>query len=63
MKTREELLEMLDNVSATAQNLLGLNVFGRLHEAHPADTSHRTKIIEEARAVCDAELRPNGDEE
>lgn len=55
--TREELLEILDNVSAAAQNLLGLTVFGRTYEAHPADTAQRTKIIEEARIICDAELR------
>jgi hypothetical protein len=50
--TRSELLEMLDNVSAAARNMLAVR------SCDGPDAQHRKKMIDEARAVCDAELRP-----
>ena len=56
--TRDDLLEMLDNVSAAAENMLA---HARKHMGE-ADLAQRTKIITEAREVCDAELRPEKEE-
>ena len=56
--TRDDLLEMLDNVSAAAENML-THFRDRMSEA---DIDQRIRIINEARAVCDAELRSENDE-
>lgn len=55
MKTRAELLEVLDSVSAAAETMLAVLVSKRLIGAE--DLLHRTAIVDEARALCDAELR------
>jgi hypothetical protein len=52
-RTRAELLEMLDNVSAAARNMLAQMPY----DPQNSDYVQRTKIIEEARSVCDDELR------
>lgn len=47
--TREQLLEMLDNVSAAARNLI-VQFGGQLYRS---DAAQRRSIIDEARALCD----------
>ncbi len=56
--TYEELLEMLDNVSATAENMYLQLAKANLHTADDARSRQRT--ILEARALCDRLLRPEG---
>lgn len=55
--TYDELLEMLDNVSASAENML------LVLKMNPADWRRRNKIITEAREVCDRLLRAEESEE
>lgn len=51
----DELLEMLDNVSATAENLYHQNG----QPMTGADRRARMKVIKQARDTCDKLLRPN----
>jgi hypothetical protein len=53
MRNREEILELLDDVSAAAENMF--HAFK--HQMTEADRIARDKKIAEARWVCDEELR------
>jgi hypothetical protein len=53
MRNREEILELLDNVSAAAETMF-LQFKNKMTEA---DRIARDKVIAEARWVCDEELR------
>jgi hypothetical protein len=55
--TREELLELLDDVSAAAENML-LHYGSTMPEA---DAAQRGQLILRARDICNAELRPEED--
>ncbi|MBP2498360.1 hypothetical protein ABID82_005046 [Methylobacterium sp. PvP062] len=51
--TREQLLEMLDNVSAAARNLM-IQFGGQLYRD---DAAQRRQLVDEARALCDGLIR------
>jgi len=53
--TYDELLEMLDNVSATADNMLHHHA----QDMSANDYRHRSRTIEAARTVCESLLRVN----
>lgn len=48
----EELLELLDDVSAAASNMLL-----HYHPRHVADYGPRKRLIDKARDICDHHLR------
>ena len=57
--TREQLLDLLDDVSAAAENML-LHYGSTMPEA---DAAARGQLIFKARDICNHELRPQGAEE
>lgn len=52
--TYAELLDLLDNVSATAENMLPLCTMTE------SDRTNRTNLIKMARMICDRDLRNEG---
>jgi hypothetical protein len=50
--SRDRLIQLLDNVSAAARNMLNKN------HMRPEDFVRRAELIDAAREICDAELRP-----
>lgn len=57
--TREQLLDLLDDVSAAAETML-LHYCSTMPED---DAAHRGQLILRARDICNAELRPETDED
>lgn len=56
---REELLDLLDDVSASLENVLAAHG----NQMTPSDRTSRQALVDRARKLCDQELRPEDSEE